>query len=306
MKQKAALLLFLFICGKSVFAQMPETDIWLFDIQQNGESFSFSNGVNFTNRPGYDNQPSFSPDSKSIYYTSYRDGQSDIYRYDISTQTTKQFCKTLESEYSPCVTPDGKFVSVVMVEKDSTQRLWKFPIQGGPPILVMKNTDSIGYYCWTDLKNLLLFRLGNPEKLYEANTDKDRRDWSYMVTKKPGRILLSDSLHNGYYVNKNDSAQWFIAVEFKNTEPLAKCGIITGRNLIQTLPGKEDFCIWKNRVLFMGNNSSLYFSPFTVDGFGVTPVTSWKAAGMPSESIHNISRIAISPDGKKIAIVSTL
>ena len=41
--------------------------------------------VNVTNRPGYDYQPSFSPDGGTMYFTSQRDGQTDIYRYDVAS-----------------------------------------------------------------------------------------------------------------------------------------------------------------------------------------------------------------------------
>jgi Tol biopolymer transport system component len=140
--RKLYLFSFLLLCT-TLRAQMPDTDIWLFDLEQKGDSFILSKGMNITDRPGYDNQPSFSPDGKFIYYTSYRDGQADIYRYELASNIVKPFCQTPESEYSPTVTPDGKFVSVVRVEKDSAQRLWKFPVAGGPPLLVFKNIDSI-------------------------------------------------------------------------------------------------------------------------------------------------------------------
>ncbi|HEV7231166.1 MAG TPA: hypothetical protein VGO45_07555, partial [Bacteroidia bacterium] len=67
----------------ALHAQLPDSDIWLFDLNQHDDTFSFSNPVNITNRPGYDNQPVFSSDGKRIYYASYRDdNQSDIYFYD--------------------------------------------------------------------------------------------------------------------------------------------------------------------------------------------------------------------------------
>jgi Tol biopolymer transport system component len=49
---------------------------------------------------GYNNQPSFLPDGKTVLYTSFRNGQTDIYRYDLSTGKTTQVTNTTESEYS--------------------------------------------------------------------------------------------------------------------------------------------------------------------------------------------------------------
>ncbi|MFI5150724.1 MAG: TolB family protein [Bacteroidia bacterium] len=318
MKQIFSFFFLLLLC-KSMMAQMPDTDIWLFDLQQKGDSFKLGNGINFTNRPGYDNQPSFSPDNKSIYYTSYWDGQSDIYRYDIPSKTTKQFTATPESEYSPNVTPDGNFVSVVSVEKDSAQRLWKFPLKGGPPVLVFKNLDSIGYYCWLNESGLYLFILGNPERVIEVSTKADSKKKELIRMTKGGR-----SLHPYEIVSKQDSVHWYISHYLDGPEspttPLFS-------PIIETIKGREDYAMTSHITLirkdtplnnpdshvvyefnyFMGNGHLLY--KYTVTNAAlIKPVGAdhWKlVADLSGNGIKNIGRIAISPDGKKIAIVST-
>ena len=44
--------------------------------------------------------------------------------------STTRVTNTPESEYSPTVTPDGAHISVIRVEADGTQRLWRFTIDG--------------------------------------------------------------------------------------------------------------------------------------------------------------------------------
>src|SRR3989304_1572957 len=119
-----------FVRRGEALAQLPDTDIWLLDIKDSAEQISFHHPVNITNRKGYDNQPVFSPNGKYILYSSQPDSgcATDIYKYDLKTKTITQFTKTQTSEYSPTFMPDGKNISVVMVEKDSVQRLWKFPL----------------------------------------------------------------------------------------------------------------------------------------------------------------------------------
>ena len=112
------------VAGPAV-AQPPESEIHLAPLRVQDGVVLVGPAVNVTNRPGYDNQPSFTPDGRAILYTSQRDGQTDIFRYDLRTRETTQLTRTPESEYSPSVGPDGRSMTVVRVELDSTQRLWR-------------------------------------------------------------------------------------------------------------------------------------------------------------------------------------
>src|SRR5262245_27870651 len=144
----------------------PGTDVFLVDLTIQGEILKLGTPENITHREGYDNQPSFLADGNSLFYTSIRNGKpTDIYRYDIASKTDRQVTDTTEGEYSATVMPDGKNFSVIRVEADSTQRLWKFPIAGGAPSLVLQSIKPVGYHAWVDEKTVLLFVLGTPATL---------------------------------------------------------------------------------------------------------------------------------------------
>jgi hypothetical protein len=105
-------------------AAPPSTDIYVVALSGRAGSLGAGGPVNATNREGYDNQPMFLRDGSGFFYTSIReDGQADIYRYDFSSRSSFRVTDTKESEYSATPTPDGKSLSVVRVEADSTQRL---------------------------------------------------------------------------------------------------------------------------------------------------------------------------------------
>src|SRR5947209_13786774 len=79
--------------------QPPSTDIFLAPVRVGRGTLVVGAPVNVTKRPGYDNQPSFTPDSRAILFTSVRaDAQADIYRYGISTKATSRLTNTPESE----------------------------------------------------------------------------------------------------------------------------------------------------------------------------------------------------------------
>lgn len=61
-----------------------------------------------TNTPGYDAEATVSPDGKYIIYTSTRNGDLDLYLYDIAQKTTKQITKTLGYDGGAFFSPDSK------------------------------------------------------------------------------------------------------------------------------------------------------------------------------------------------------
>ena len=108
------------------------TDIWLLRIDVVGEKINLTQPENITARKGYDNQPVFSPDGKKIYFSSMADGTTttDIYTYDLANKKIEPFTQSKTSEFSPGYVPGNHGISVVMVEEDSTQRIWEFDLSG--------------------------------------------------------------------------------------------------------------------------------------------------------------------------------
>ncbi|HYD52569.1 MAG TPA: hypothetical protein VEA99_08080, partial [Gemmatimonadaceae bacterium] len=177
----------LLLAASALPAQARDTDVWLAPLARRGDTLVVGAPRNLTRRPGYDNQPSFTPDSKAVLYTAIgADGQADIFRVELATGAISRLTATPESEYSPTVTPDGRSFSVVRVERDSTQRLWRFPLAGGEPSLVLEQVKPVGYHAWVDDTTLALFVLGQPATLQIAST---RGGLALPVTRGIGRGL---------------------------------------------------------------------------------------------------------------------
>jgi WD40 repeat protein len=285
------ILLYLFLLNSGIFAQLPNTDIWLLDIKAEKDTIILSNPVNITNRVGYDNQPAFSPDGKYLLYTSIRDEkQSDIYKYDLKSKKISQFINTpTTSEYSPTFMPDGKNISVVMVEPDSAQRLWKFPLKGGAPSLAVPQVDSVGYHCWVSNSFVYLFLITDPFKLVLMDLGKDM---SYPIIDSAGRSLQISETPTGqriFFVHKGQI--WS-----------SNC-----RNNSDTRPetsikfDTEDFAFLKPGQLIVGNDSRLY----TKKNFNLDGKEKWvELIDLSEKKIKKITRIAVSKDGKKLAFVA--
>ena len=163
-------IVFCFLLVGSAFGQLPETDVWLFRIEKQEKGCVYKDGLNITNRPGYDNQPCFTPDDRQVLYASVReDKQSDIYCYQIGSKKTVRLINTRESEYSPTITPDGKLFSVVVVEADSAQRIQCYSIDGHRRCYTVMTDDSVGYHTWYNADSMLYYKLTEPHSLHIQN-----------------------------------------------------------------------------------------------------------------------------------------
>jgi hypothetical protein len=296
---RAALLSFVaFVAPSSAQTQTPPAneDIFAVDINASGGKLVFGQPANITNRAGYDNQPSFLPDGQSLLYTSARAGnQTDIYRHDFKTGQAARLTDTPESEYSPTLMPGGKFFSVIRVEADKTQRLWKFPLAGGAPALVLPNIKPVGYHLWLDARTLALFILGGegrPNTLQLAPTDNSFLDTIHVNI---GRALHLVPRRQAFsFVHKISPDEWLI----KTFDLKTKRSAIVAR----TLPGSEDLAWMPDGSILSAQDSKLYrldpaSSPSAAPDWQL--VADFSAAGL-----KKISRLALSPKADRLALVA--
>jgi dipeptidyl aminopeptidase/acylaminoacyl peptidase len=276
---------------------LPATDIFLLHLaEQNGEvrispsadrRTARPRASNITDRDGYDNQPAFTPDGRFLLYTSIReDRQADIYRYDTRRGVTVRLTRTPESEYSPTPTPDGRGFSVIRVEADSTQRLWRFDRRGRNPRLVLERIEPVGYHAWADENILALFVLGAPATLQVADTrtglaEPVARDIGRSLHPIPERRAIS-------FVHKARDGEWWIRALDPRTRMITP--------IARTLPGVEDLAWTPAGTLLVGQESTLFrWDPVAGEW---RPVVDLSAVG-----IRGITRLAVSPTGDRIAVV---
>ena len=147
----------------------PSTDILLVSMKDGQIVLQDDEPLNLTDRDGYDNQPFLTPDGQGLLYTAFYDGQTDIYRFDLKTRTATQLTDTPESEYSPTPLPAADGFSTIRVEADGRQRLWSFDGDGTNPVVALEAVAPVGYHAWADSFTVLLFILGEPPTLQQAD-----------------------------------------------------------------------------------------------------------------------------------------
>jgi hypothetical protein len=203
---------FLIFCLPGLRSQLPNTDLWLFKIETDKlKQPVLTERLNITNRNGYDNQPFFSEDGKKIFYVSIReDKQADIYYYDLKSRKCIQFTKTKESEYSPTLTPDKKFMASVVVEKDSAQRIHFIHPELGFDVKRLE-IDSVGYYTFLNSDTLIYYKLTQPHSLRYFVKSSQEDKW---LCNSPVRFFKAINRHTLIYGLKDSLTVNFYKYDF--------------------------------------------------------------------------------------------
>ena len=275
------------------FAQGP-TDLYIFqlhagtDHQYHIYQAKFLSGFN---RGGYTNQPWFTPEG-DILVSVRKAGetQNDIYQLTLQDKSLRRITQTAANEYSPRIDPSGQRLTVVrQVEGDSIdQQVYQSPLKGGGYKSLTPGIRDIGYYTWVDENQLALYRIdGESSHLVSLNL-KDNR--SRRITSSIGRTLLADASGSILYVHKFTDTYWYI----KKYNPSSSM-----IDIISETPGLvEDVAVAPDGTYFIGVGSKLY-------SFHPAYNTTWQEVGDVSiHGITNITRLAVSPDGKQLALVS--
>jgi dipeptidyl aminopeptidase/acylaminoacyl peptidase len=266
-------------------AAQPGTDLFLLDVSLRGRAVELGPPVRLTERPGYDNQPAFTPDGRALLFTAIADGNADIQRLDLATRRVTPVLESAESEYSPTPAPGGG-VSVVRVETNDTQRLWRIGEDGKAEVL-LPGIKPVGYHAWRDADTLVLFVLGDPPTLVVAERGSGRaetvaRGVGRCIRAVPGRPAVS-------FVEKVAPGEWWLSeVAFPSR----------GIKRIARMPqGVEDYA-WLGGARVLAGQANRLLELVLPDG------TWQERARFDAPELQNVTRLALSPAGDRLALVS--
>ncbi len=265
---------------------MPEMDVYLVEISGGLDRPVFGEPRNVTARPGYDNQPVFLPDGSSFLYTAFIDDQADIYRFEIADGSIHRVTASTAGEWAPALTPDGAGFTISRNEPEGFQRLWRFPMDGRSPKVVLRDITGAGYHTWVDDHTVALYLLPEPAELVLIDvTTEDRRvvakNVGRCIQRVPGRRELA-------FLDKSVPDAWLIKYMDLDTMQVTRA--------VPALDMREDFAFAADGSMLVGRDSKVYRNRPGTDSWEV--LADWDGS-LPG----SITRIALSPTGRHMAFV---
>lgn len=269
-------------CAASVAQEdMPDHDITMFDLVLTADTMTIANPTPIAHREGYENQPVFL-DNNALYFTRMQDVNADIWLWQLGHEVA--ITDTLESEYSPTPIPTRQgALSTVRVEHDGTQRLWQVNPDGSFELL-FSDIKPVGYHVW-QADNVALFILGEPHRLEVTSLGQKT---TKVIDDNIGRCLaLIPGTSTISYTTEEDGYHQLRTWNFadKSAGELMK------------LPEQSQDYVWfnQNQLLTSNGKQLLWWD---------AGQKTWLPIKMPEAmKIEGITRLAISPNKRKLAIV---
>jgi len=271
----------------------PNSEIYLFDLEVNKGVYSVKNGRNITNNPDYDSQPYFTPSGHSILFSSARDAkQTDIFEYHIKSGKISQITNTEHSEFSP--KPVGNTGNVSFVSEGFTpyQTVRYLDKKTGEHRWLLNSKEPVGYYQYNDATGDVLFwsRYGWSVQYLNVKRNQNRFVSGHAVPSTPQKIPNS---HRFSFVHRQTNGMMWI----KAFDPEA----FSITHIAPIFDANHDYAWAPNGDILRFDGTKLSIWPAGNKGYN------WTAGQELSSLVKGkLGRLAISDDGKYLALVTTL
>ncbi len=298
--RRIVLLLTCTIFGGTLLAQdveedrvgFPESDIFLFDLELSGETALVSNGQNVTATAGYENQPCFTSDSRSFLFSKSVDSQTDIFEYFLNSKETKQITASACMEFSPIPSPDNQFISFVTDGEGANQSIWQLNRDApDKPEWVLRSQperEPVGYYSWNHETGHMLFwsRYG-----FNIRLVHESKQLSHYVTGDavPTTPQIIPGTQNFSFVHRQGNGEVWIKELNPTTKAIRPLTPVAGSN--------SHYGWAPDGSILMIEDAKLHrWKPDSKKGWQ-------EIAQLNKQGIESATRLNVSPDGKRLAIV---
>ena len=273
--------------GLTLGAQ-TNTEVYLFDIDTSNGKAVLKNMRNVSNNEGYDNQPSFLNEDL-ILFSGTNKGQTDIAQYDITSGKRSWLNrKTPGGEYSPQKLPLSDEVAAVRLDTNGLQRLYYYHPETKKINLALDDLQVAYFHFYTE-NDLVSAVLGLNEldlvisDIHEKTNDTIVKNVGRSIQGVPYQKYVSYTV-----INEEKNHDLYIMDMDEDRDSYFVC---------QLPIGIQDHAWLDEYRIVIGSNNKLYIYDTLED-------PNWNEwCSLKEYDINNITRISVSPNGDKIALV---
>jgi eukaryotic-like serine/threonine-protein kinase len=221
-----------------------------------------------TTDPGYEGEPTFSPDGQTIAYVADRDGNFEIYLQQISGGPAINLTQNPAADIQPAFSPDGREIAFVSSRSGTSDifhaapglphvggDIWVMPTLGGPARRIVDNGN---FPSWTPDGSGILYVHGTFRNVHIARvpaTGGESRD-----------VPIDEPFVARYFFPKlSDDGRWLLYQNGRSIEVVAAQG---GKPKVL---GAGKYPAWgagSTTVLYtsgeVGKSGSLWIAPFSL------------------------------------------
>lgn len=272
---------------------IPDREIYIFDLKHEDGQYTLSNKVNISNNKGYDNQPYFMPNSQSVIFVSQREGkETDVFEYNIKTKKTKQLTATPHAEYSPKPVGDGEKISFVSEGFNPYQSVWQLDLKSGEQTWLLNSKEPVGYYQHNASNGDVLFWSRYGWSVQYLNIQKNHNQFvsGDALPSSPQQIPGSDHFS---FVHRQTNGQMWIKAFDPSVFSITHIAPLPDDNFEYGWAPNGDVLRFKDNQIFIWSTVNTDYR--------------WKPGSDLSKMFKGeLGRLAVSHDGKKIAVVENL
>ena len=279
------------------------------------------NAVRLTTQPSYEADAIWSPDGRSIAFTSDRHGNKDIFIMSADGGKAKRLTYNSARETPTAFTPDGRFVlynaaiqkqaeSMLFNHRSQTE-VYKVSVDGGRPVQIL-GTPAETIVFTADGKGMYYQdRKGGEDDLRKHHTSSITRDiWHYdIATKRHTNITHRAGEDRNPVVTSDGKTLFFLSERNGGSFNVWSCPA-SSPSAATAVTSYSDYPV---RYLSMSNDGMLCYV-YDGDIYTMRPgqkaerltiaVTRDDDESIATLSPHATRDAAISPDGKQLAFVS--
>lgn len=273
--------------GPAVSAQAPDSEIFVFSLEQKDDGLALSGGKNITARPGYDNQPSFSAGGGSVLYTSSRkEGDFDIYEHDLATGRSVPLVVSPAGEYTARELEAGT-VTFVREGPGQAMTVWKYDRTTKKETPALGISEPVAYYAFNRKGDALVWvRYAFMVHWVNPEAGVNRYVADHAQPSVPHLIPGTDRFS---FMQRQPNDELWI----REFDPATQAV----RPLVRSRDEKKDYCWTPDGSILQGSGSKLY-------RFDPRKDRNWiLVADLKEQGIEDITRLAVSPDGRRLALV---